>query len=138
MFSKTNLISTVVAAIWSFMGGYLLWGVLAENFMSGHMGTATGVLREMPDFGILALGCLIQALAFSTIFRKWGVESYNPMDGLKFGLWIGIFAGFGNGIIDYATSNILDLTGALVNGLLYVILFTVMGFLVGLIYNKVK
>jgi hypothetical protein len=53
MFTKTNLISTIVAAIWSLMGGYLLWEILAEKFMSNHMGPATGVLKENPDFGIL-------------------------------------------------------------------------------------
>jgi hypothetical protein len=138
MFTKQNLISTIVAAIWSFIGGYLLWGVLAESFMSNHMGTATGVFKEVPEFGVLALGCLIQAFAFSGIFRKWGAANYSAMDGLKYGFWIGIFAGFGNALIDYAVSNMLDLTGALVNGLIYVLFFTIMGLLVGFMYGKVK
>jgi len=138
MFTKTNLISTVVAALWSMMGGYLLWGILAEKFMSNHMGRATGVVKETPDFGILAVGCLIQAFAFSVIFRKWGAGNYSAKDGLKFGVWVGIMAGLGNGIIDYATSNMLDMTGALVNGLIYIIFYSIMGFLVGLIYNKLK
>jgi hypothetical protein len=60
------------------------------------------------------------------------------MDGLKYGFWIGIFAGFGNALIDYAVSNMLDLTGALVNGLIYVLFFTIMGLLVGFMYGKVK
>lgn len=138
MFTKTNLIATIVAAIWSMMGGFLLWGILAENFMADHMGTATGVMKDSPDFGILAVGCLIQGLAFATIFRQWGAEKYTTMDGLKYGFWIGILAGLGNNIIDYATSNMLDITGALINGLIYIIFFCVMGFLVGLIYNKIK
>lgn len=138
MFTKTNLIATIAAAIWSMMGGYLFWGILGEKFMDNHMGSATGVMKENPDFGILAMGCLIQGLAFSTIFRNWGADKYNTMDGLKYGFWVGILAGLGNNIIDYATSNMLDMTGALINGLIYIIFFSVMGFLVGLIYNKVK
>jgi len=43
------------------------------------------------------------------------------MDGLKYG-WVGVLAGLGNNIIDYATSNMLDMTGALINGLFYHIL----------------
>ncbi len=138
MFTKTNLISTIVAAVWSFMGGFFLWGILAENFMAGHMGTATGVMKDPPDFAILAIGCLIQGLAFSTIFRNWGADKYTTSDGLKYGFWVGILAGLGNNIIDYATSNMLDMTGALVNGLIYIVFFCIMGFLVGLVYNKVK
>lgn len=138
MFTKTNLVSTIAAAIWSMMGGFLLWGILAESFMKDHMGTATDVIRENPDFAVLAVGCLIQAFAFSTIFRKWGPDHYTTLDGLKYGFLVGIFAGLGNNIIDFATSNMLDLTGALINGFIYIVFFCVMGFIVGLIYNKVK
>lgn len=138
MFSKTNLISTVVAAIWSFMGGYLFWGVLGDSFLTDHLGSATGVMKEMPEFGILGLGCLIQGFAFSSIFRNWGADKFNAAAGLKYGALIGILTGFGNGIIDYATSNMLDLTGAIVNGLIYVVFFAIMGLLVGLVYNKVR
>jgi len=138
MFTKTNLISTIVTAIWSFMGGYFLWGILANDFIGNHLGTATGVGKEIPEFGLLALGCLIQAFAFSTIFRNWGSEHYNSANGLKYGLLIGILVGLGNGLIDYATSNMLDLTGALGNGMIYVFFFTVMGLLTGLVYNKIR
>ncbi len=102
------------------------------------LGTATGVGKEIPEFGILALGCLIQAFAFSTIFRHWGNEHYNIMSGLKFGILIGILVGLGNGLIDYATSNMLDMTGALGNGMIYVFFFATMGVITGLIYNKVQ
>ncbi len=138
MFTKTNLIATVVAAIWSQMGGFLLWAVLADRFLNDHLGSATGVVRAEPDFGVLAIGCLVQAFAFSTVFRKWGAAHYNLMDGLKYGVWMGIFIGFGEGIIDYATSNVLDMTGALINGLIWIVHLSVMGLLVGLVYNRVK
>jgi len=53
-------------------GGFLLWAVLAENFMDNHMGMATGVMKENSDFSILALGCLVQGFAFSDIFFATG------------------------------------------------------------------
>lgn len=53
IFTKANLISTIVAAVWSFMGGFLFWGIFAEDFMNNHLGTATGVGKEMPDLGLL-------------------------------------------------------------------------------------
>lgn len=138
MFTKTNLVSTIVTAIWSFMGGYFLWGVLADGFLNNHLGAATGVGKEIPEFGILGLGCLIQAFAFSTIFSHWGKERYTTLDGLKFGMLVGVLVGFGNGSIEYATTHVLDITGAMGNGLIYVFFYTVMGFLAGLVYNKIN
>ncbi|MGI9551728.1 MAG: hypothetical protein ACR2MT_11040 [Aurantibacter sp.] len=138
MFAKNNLVATVVAAIWSFGGGFLLWGVLAAEFLGNHLGSATGLMKDPPEFALLAVGCIIQALVFCTIFGKWGVSNYTAMEGMRFGVLMGLLVGFGDGLINYATSNMLDMTGAIVNGLLYVFLYAVMGLLVGLIYNKVK
>jgi len=138
MFSKTNLISTVVTTIWGFMGGYLLWGILAASFINSHLGTATGVAKEVPEWGLLALGCLIQAFVFSSIFKQWGSNHYNTGDGLKYGILVGVLVGYGNELINYATTNVLDMTGALANGAIYVVFYAIMGFLAGLIYNKVK
>jgi hypothetical protein len=41
MFKKTNLISTLVTTIWGFMGGYLLWGVLADSFLTQPYGNCS-------------------------------------------------------------------------------------------------
>lgn len=138
MFTKNNLISTLVTAIWGFMGGYLLWGVLADSFLNSHLGTAVGVPKELPEWGLLALGCLIQGLVFSTIYKHWGPSQYSTSHGLKYGALIGILVGFGNELINHSTTNVFDLTGALVNGLIYVVFYAIMGFLAGLIYDKVK
>ena len=136
MFSKSNLVSTVVCAIWAFFGGYLLWPVLGEGFLMDHLGSATGVGREVPDFMFLTLGCVIMAFAISTIYSKYGGSKYSAGDGATLGLWIGVLTGFGDGVVNFATSNILDLTGTLANGVLYVIFFAVMGALAGIVYDK--
>lgn len=138
MFTKNNLIATLVAAVWSFAGGYILWGILAADFINNHQGSATGVGKEMPEFAILAVGCIIQAFAFSTIFKKWGADNYSAMNGMRFGVLVGILVGFGDKLIAYATTNVFDITGALGNAFLYLFLYAVMGLLVGAIYNKVK
>lgn len=138
MFKKTNLVSTIVTTIWGFMGGYLLWGILADPFLNSHLGTAAGVPKEMPEWGLLALGCLIQAFAFSSIFKQWGPAHYTTSDGVKYGILTGILVGFGNELINHSTTNVFDLTGALVNGMIYILFYAVMGFLAGLVYNKVK
>jgi len=136
MFSKANIISTIVTTIWGFAGGYLLWGLVGDPFMEDHFGSATGIMREVPDMVHLILGCLVQGFAFSTIYRKWGGGTYSASNGLNFGLWVAILIGLGGGLIDFATSNMLDITGTFANALIYLVFFLIMGALVGLIYNK--
>ena len=138
MFSKTNLIATLVTALWSFFGGYLLWGLIAEPFLADHLGTATGTIKETPDFVSLAFGCLISGFAFSTIYSKWERGAHSIGQGAKFGNWVGILIGFGGGIIDFATGNLLDMTGTFVNAIIYVIFFIFMGILASMVYNKMS
>lgn len=136
MFSKSNLISTIVTFLWAFFGGYLLWGMLVDPFLQEHLGSATGVSKEAPEFVPLAIGCLIVAFAFSTIFSKWSRGSHSASQGAEFGIWVGILIGFGDGIINLGVMNVLDLTGALVNGVTYVVFFLIMGVLASIVYNK--
>lgn len=136
MFSKSNLVSTVVCSIWAFFGGYLLWPVLGEDFLMSHLGSATGIGREVPDFMFLTLGCVIMAFAMSTIYSKYGGNNFSTGDGATLGLWIGVLTGFGDGVVNFATSNMLDLVGTMANGVIYVIYFAVMGALAGMVYDK--
>ena len=135
MFSKQNLISTVVTFLWAFFGGFLLWGILLDPFLMEHLGSATGVPKTDPDYLHLVIGCLINGFAFSTIYGKL-TAAHSIAKGIKLGLWIGILIGFGNGLIDLSTTNIMDLTGTLVNGLTYIVYFIVMGALASIVYKK--
>ena len=137
MFSKTNLISTVVTALWAFLGGYLLWGVLALSYLSDHLGTATGTMKETPDFLVLAFGCLVVGFAFSSLYGKWARGAHSASQGAQFGNWVGILIGFGGGVIDFATSNLLDMSGTFVNAIIYIIYFIIMGILASMVYKKV-
>lgn len=137
MFSKSNLISTLVAGIWSFMGGYLLWGVLTVSFFEGHSSeNFLNLMKEEPNFPIIALGCLMQAFIFSTIYKCYSAGKYSAKSGLTFGILIGVLVGFGNGLIDYGVENALDSIGFIANGLIYMVFFGVMGVLSGLVYQK--
>ena len=137
MFSKTNIIATIVNAIWAFAGGYLLWGIIADPYLSTQT-KLSGVMKEAPDFMWLAIGCLIMAFAFSTIYSKWARGAHSNSQGIQFGAWLGLLIGGGSGIIDYATANIMGLKGTAVNAVVYIVFFAVMGLLASLIYSKVK
>jgi len=136
MFSKSNLLSTLVTALWAFFGGYLLWGLLGDSYLVNHLGSADITVKEVPDFTHLTIGCILVAFAFSTIFSKWSRGAHSISQGVEFGIWIGVLIGFGNGIIDFATIGVLDIEGTLVNGVIYVVFYLVMGILASIVYKK--
>jgi len=138
MFSKTNLVSTLLTALWSYLGGYLVWVIIATPLLEGHEGTATGVWKPTPDHFHLIIGCIILAFAFSTIYSKWARGAHSISSGIQFGIWLGILAGFGSGIIDFAVANISDLTGTLINGVLSIVFYAIMGALASIVYSKMK
>jgi len=138
MFSKTNLVSTLITTIWGALGGFLLWGLLGDPFLADHQGTATGVMKEVPDMVVVVLGSLIAGFVFSTIYSKWARGSHSLSHGAQFGFWIGLLIGFGDRLIEYGVGNILDLTGTIVNGIIYVVFFLIMGILASLVYGKMK
>lgn len=125
-----------MAAIWAYFGGYLLWGLLTVDFFNDHLGSATGVMKDPPDMIHLAIGCIIVGFAFSAIYGKWGHLNFGTGSGLTFGVWIGIMIGLGQGLVNYATSNIIDITGTFVDAVIYIVFYGIMGLLVGLIYSK--
>ncbi len=137
MFSKTNLVSTIVTTLWGYFGGFLFWGYLSVDFFNEHLGSASGVMKEYPDMTYLILGCLINAFVFSTLYGKWANNNYSARSGFTFGIWLAILMGLGEGLIDYSTNNILDLTGTLANVGIYLVFLGVMGVLAGVVYKKV-
>ena len=134
MFSKANIISTIVTGFWGMMGGFLLWGIIAEPLMTDNM--LPGLLKETPDWFHLALGCLIQAFGFCSIYRKYGRGEYSAKDGLGMGALVGLMIGAGEKLIDFATSNMMDFQGTLINFATYLVFFGVTGMLAGIIYRK--
>jgi hypothetical protein len=135
MFSKTNLISTLVTTLWGFFGGYLLWGLIGDPLMEDHALSA-GLMKDPPDFIHLILGCLIVGLIFSAIYSKWARGAHNPSHGMQFGILIGLYSGLGSGLIDFSTANIMDLTGTFINAVIYVVHFAIMGVLASMVYKK--
>ena len=119
MFSKSNLISTLVTAVWGYFGGWLIWGMLVDPILTEHS-TATGIMREMPDMVHLIIGCIIVGFALSTIYSKWANGNFSPTTGMT----------------NFAVMDMLDLTGTLINGVTYVVFYAIMGLLAGLVYQK--
>ncbi|MFC4723290.1 hypothetical protein ACFO5O_13220 [Geojedonia litorea] len=138
MLSKTKLLAYLLTSIWAYFGGFLLWGILGETLLNDHFGSASGVMRDMPDHFHLALGCIILAVTFTAIYSKWSQGKHSISNGASFGILIGILMGFGSGMIDFSTSNLLTFSGFIINALIYIVYYIIMGALAGMVYGKSK
>jgi hypothetical protein len=135
MFSKTNLLTTLVTGIFLFFLGYLIWGILTVDFFTEHAGSATGVMKEEPDMLFIALSCLIQAFFLSAIYGKWAGGKHSAMEGLEFGILIGAFYGLGTAFMQIGTANLFDMTGGLANGVLEIVYYALAGVLVAIMFK---
>ena len=134
MFSKSNLLATLVAAVTMFLLGYLIWGVATVDLFEGH--SLNNVMKDPPDFLFIILANLIGAFALSTIYGKWARGHHSPKEGAEFGLWIGIFVGLSVFLLMYGTSELMDLTGHLIEAVLDIIYYVIIGAVIALIYKS--
>ena len=135
MFSKSNLLASLAGGLIMFFGGYLVWGILMADFFASHAGSATGVSKDTPDFVFLAIACLLEAFFMTAIYSKWSGGVHSGSAGFKFGALVGALIGFGEMFIQYATSNLSDLTGSLAGGVLNVIFMGIVGAIIALVYK---
>jgi hypothetical protein len=131
MFSKTNLISTVVGAIWAYFGGWLLWGILGASLFSSPN---TDPANQMH----LIIACVISTFAVSTIYSKLAGGDHSLSHGATYGLLVGLLIGFGERWYDFAFANLMDMTGSIINGILNLVLYCILGVLTSIVYSKVK
>lgn len=132
MFSKSNLISTVVGALWAYFGGMLLWNILGSYLFENTS-------DNTPDQLHLIIACVILAFAFSTIYSKLSGGGHSLSHGAQFGLWVGVFIGFGERWFDYAFQWYeLSLNDAIISGVLNIVFFVILGVLASLVYGKMS
>jgi hypothetical protein len=133
MFSKTTLFATLLGFLSLFILGYLFYDVLAGSYFESH-------LKNMPmnpdmDFMYITLGTLIEAYVLSVLYGKWAAGQYHKNNGFQFGAWIGVFVGFGIGLLFYGTSALMDLESTLVDSLWNIAFYGITGSLIGLGYK---
>jgi uncharacterized membrane protein (DUF485 family) len=134
MFSKSNLLATLVAAIVMFFLGYLIWGIATVDFFTEH--TIVNAMKEVPDLGIIALANLIASFILSILYSKWARGHHSLGQGFEFGAWIGALIGLGMGLITYATVSWMDITAHLVEAIIDIIFYGIIGAIIALIYKK--
>jgi len=135
MFSKSNLLATIVAAIFLFFGGNVIWGILMVDFFAEHAGSATGVMKEEADMLHIGLSSLFQAFFMGAIYSKWARGVHSFKEGFQFGALVGAFMGIGMGLLWFGTSNLNDFTATSVEAVIEIIYFGIAGGLIGFVYK---
>jgi len=135
MFTKQNLLATLAGFVVMFLLGYAIWGVATVAFFESH--SLNNVMKDPPDLVMIALSNLIAVFALSTIYGKWARGVHSAKEGFQFGAWIGVFAGLGLGLLWFATAELSDMTGTLVEAVLDIIFYGIIGAVIALVYKKV-
>lgn len=134
MFSKSNLLATLVGGAVMFFLGYLVWGMALSNFFASR--SLVSMEGNVPHVEIVGLANLIMAFVMATLFGKWSRGQHSLSEGFKFGAWIGVFAGLGMGLLGYGTMAQMDLTGYLVAALVHILFYGTIGAIIALVYQK--
>lgn len=125
MTTQRCILGTLVGGVILFFVGFLIYGVLLVDFFEANAGTATGVMKDSPNLMALAGGQLLWGGALTLALGWAGAAS--AVDGLKVGAKLGVLFFLGVDLTLYATSNMSNLTGALVDAALATALFAVTG-----------
>jgi uncharacterized membrane protein (DUF485 family) len=132
MFSKTNLIATVVGSVWAYIAGLLFWGYLGSSLFSAPN-------TNQGDQIHVIIACVISTFVVSTIYSKWAGGDFSLSKGATYGLWYGILIGFGERWYDYAFQSYpFTLNDAIINGVMNIVFGVILGVLISLVYGKVK
>ncbi len=133
MFTKQNLLATLAGFAVMFLLGYGIWEFLLADFFNSH--TLKSFMTEEMNIAMIAVSNLIAAFALSSIYGKWARGHHSATDGFQYGAWIGVFIGFGIGLLNYALMGLMDMTGTLVNGIVEVLFYGVIGAVIALVYK---
>jgi hypothetical protein len=137
MSTKRFVLATVVGGIVIFFTGGLIYGVLTASFFEANQGSATGVMRDTPDYVHLFLGQLVFGAFLTTIIGKWaGVSGAGA--GLRIGAITGLLFGFAVDLTMFGVTNISNITATLVDPFLAMIQMGIGGAVVGAVLAKVR
>lgn len=109
---KRMLMGTVAGGIALFLLGGLIYEVILGGFYEANLGSATGVLRELPIWWALVLSQLGLAALITYVFLHADVAT--AYDGLKTGVVFGLLFGIAMAFDLYGVTNWSNLTVALV------------------------
>ncbi len=128
------LLAGLIGGIVAFMLGFLTFAFLLEDFLLANAGSAEGVERKDLLMIPVILGYLSWGLLLAYILGKLGhIDSFTK--GARYGALIGFLASCTIDLIQYGTTNLVNLKGTLTTMLCLTIISGIVGGIIGWVYS---
>ncbi|MBT8236535.1 MAG: hypothetical protein KJO04_10115 [Bacteroidia bacterium] len=128
------IVAGLIGGIVTFMLGFLTFAFLLEDYFLANTGSAEGVEREDMLMIPVILGHLAWGLLLAYILGK-----FNHIDSFSKGTFSGAIIGFlgscAVALMQYGTTNLVNLTGSLTNMLCLTIISGIVGGIIGWVYS---
>ncbi len=126
---KKMLIATLAGGLAFFLLGGLIYEVILGGFYRANLGSATGVLRELPIWWAMVVSQLGLAAVVTYVFHHAHVATAS--DGLKKGAIFGLLLGIAMSFDLYAVSNWSNATVAFVEPFVWAVRTALAGAVIG-------
>lgn len=127
------LVASFGAAVFLMLYGYTMYGVLLADYVARISPQGSMLPPESQSIGLIILGCLVQGLGLTLIFIK-GYEGGGPMEGVRFGLLLGVFI-FGMYLLMSGVSP-YTLRAAVTFAIIDTIMYMGAGVVIALLYRR--
>lgn len=88
MYTKI-LLATLLGGVVMFLLGWLVFGILLMDYYTANTTHYDGLMKEMPNLGLIFLANLLMAFLYAFIFQRWaGIRTF--VGGLNGGMIIGL------------------------------------------------
>lgn len=128
------LVASVAGAVVLFVGGYVLYELVLGGFFAANAGSATGVIKESPDFLWVAVGQLASGGVLATALGWKGATDVagGAQAGAKLGALIAVAFGF----VMLGAMNISTLASVVVDVVVTGVLWGAAGAVVGMMLGR--
>lgn len=133
------LIGGLIGFAISFFLGFLFYGVLLMDFFAANEGSATGVARSQDDmlWVPMVLGHLALGLLLAIILGRWAqISTFSS--GAIAGAVIGLLMALTFDLIMYGNTNVMNLTGTLMDIVVVTVTSALTAGAIGMYYGTAK
>ena len=132
--NKNFVVAAAAGGVVLWVLGFLFYGVALMEFFQSNAGSATGVMKETPDWLWLTLGQVAAGALLATVLGWKGVT--DPASGAKAGALFGLLMSLAFGLTMFGTANISNLTATLVDPIVAAVMFGAAGVVVGMLLGR--
>ena len=131
------LLATLAAAIAAFLFGWIVFGILLEDFYKSNTPVYEGLMKNPPNLVMIFLSNIVNAFLLAYIFNRWaGIRT--AIEGAQAGFIIFFLTSLAFDLMMYATMNMLTPLVMVVDVLGSGAFGAVIGAVVGLVLGSRK